>query len=87
MDTLKKLFPISYKYVDSGKNLAIGIIIYIVFAVVASVVIAIAGLLTAIPLLGIVIAAVLRIVGALVDVYVVAGIVIQVLVFAKVIKN
>lgn len=87
MDALKKLFPISYKYADSGKNLAVGIIIYVVFAIVASVAIAIAGLLTAIPLLGAVIAVVLRIAGTLVDIYVVAGIVIQILVFAKVIKD
>ena len=84
MDALKKFFPISFKYADSGKNLAIGIILYIVVAIVASVAIAIAGLLTVIPVLGAILALALRILGAVVDVYVVAGIVIEILAFLKV---
>lgn len=87
MDALKQIFPISYSYTKDGKSLAIGIIIQLVVGLIAGAVIWVAGLLTTLPLVGALIAWVLRIAGGLVDVYVIAGIVIQILVYTKVIKD
>ena len=79
MALLQKLFPLSFKYSDSVASLVIGILIYLVGDIIAGVVI---GLLSAIPLIGIV----FSLVGSLVGLYCLAGIVIQVLVFTKVLK-
>ncbi len=87
MDTLKKLFPLSFKYSDSVANLIIGILIYLVIGVVAGLIIGFAGLLTVwIPVIGAVIAFILGLASSLAEVYIFAGIVIQILVFAKVLK-
>ena len=87
MDTLKKFFPISFKYSDSAANLIIGILIYIVAAAIAGALIGLAAVLTVwIPVLGIILAAIFGLVGSIVEIYVFAGIVIEILVFAKVIK-
>lgn len=80
METLKKIFPLSFKYTKDVANLVIGILIQLVVGIVAGVLI---GILAKIPVLGIIIG----LVGGLIDLYVLAGIVIQVLVFAKVIKD
>lgn len=85
--TLKQLFPISYKRTKDVADLIVGILIYIVAAIVAGALIQLAGLLVGwIPVVGAIVGWVLRIVGALIEVYVIAGIVIQILVFCKVIK-
>lgn len=88
METLKKYFPMSWKYTKDVPNLIKGILIYVVAGLIAGAVLAISGLITGwIPLIGGIIGIVLGLIGGLVEVYVVAGIVIQVLVFAKVIKD
>lgn len=79
MDLLKKLFPISFKYVGDVAKLIIGILIYIVGDIIAGVVI---GLLASIPVIGII----FSLIGSLVGLYCLAGIVIQLLVFFKVLK-
>ena len=77
---LKKIFPLSFKYVGSGKNLLIGILVYLLVGVLAGLAIWVAGLLTGwIPVVGALIGWILRIAGILVDVYVVAGIIVQLL--------
>ena len=87
MDTLKKLFPLSFKYTKSVADLVIGIIIYIVIGIIASALITVASLITGwLPLVGGIIAWALGVVGGLCGLYVLAGIVIQILVFCKVIK-
>ena len=79
---LKKLFPMSYE-----KSTLISIILYLVTAVVASLLIAFAGVLTGgIPLVGTLVGWALRIVGIIVDIYVVGGIVVSILLALKVIK-
>ena len=80
MDLLKKIFPLSWKFADSGKNLAIGIIIHIIAAIVGALII---GILAAIPVVGII----AGIAGALIDLYALVGIILEILVFAKVIKD
>ena len=86
MDALKQLFPLSFKYTKDVPNLIIGILIQIVVGLLAGALIVLAGMVTGwIPGVGGLIGWALRIVGILVEVYVVAGIVIQVLAFCKVI--
>lgn len=80
MDLLKKIFPLSWKYADSGKNLAIGIILYIVAGFVGGLII---GILAKIPVVGIIIG----ILGGVIDLYALIGIILEILVFAKVIKD
>lgn len=79
---LKKLFPYSYQ-----KSLLVSLIIYIVTAIVASLLIGFAGALTGwIPVVGDLVGWILRIVGIIVDIYVVGGIVVSILLALKVIK-
>ena len=88
METLKRFFPMSWKYTKDVPNLIKGILIYIVIGLLAGAVIAISGLITGwIPVVGALVGIILKLIGALVDVYVLAGIVIQVLVYTKVIKD
>lgn len=79
MDTLQKLFPLSFKYADTVANLVIGILIYVVGGAIAGTLI---GFLSAIPIIGLI----FSLLGSLVGIYCLAGIVIQVLVFTKVLK-
>ncbi len=87
MDALKKLFPLSFKYTKDAANLVVGILIYIVVGILAGALIWLAGMVTGwIPVVGMLVGWILRVLGTLIDIYVVAGIVIQILAFAKVIK-
>lgn len=94
MQTLKKFFPLSFKFVKDGGNLAVGIIIYVLVGTVAPTLAAIIsgvlafvislitfglGSILAVPL-GLLIGAV----GGLISMYCLAGIVFQILVFTKV---
>ena len=79
MDILKKLFPISFRFADSVANLVIGILIYVVAGAIAGAVI---GFLSSLPIIGIV----FSLIGSLLGIYSVAGIVIEVLQFLKVLK-
>ena len=78
MDLLKKVFPFSFKATDVAK-LIIAIIIYLVLDVVAGFII---GLLKGIPIIKIF----AGLAGSLLGIYGLAGIVIAILVFVKVIK-
>lgn len=87
MDTLKKLFPLSFKRTGSAGDLIVGILIYLVIGIIAGAVIWLAGLITGwIPVVGAIVGWVLRIAGGLIDLWVLVGIIVQILVFAKVIK-
>ncbi len=79
MDTLKKLFPLSFKFVGSVANLVIGVLVYLVVGIVGGLIIALTAL---IPIVNIV----CGILGTLLDLYVIAGIIIQFLVHFKVLK-
>ena len=88
METLKKFFPLSWKYAKEVADLVIGVIIYVVAAVIASAVIWFATLVTAwIPVVGGLVGIVLGLLGTLVDIYAIAGIVILFLVKFNVIKQ
>ncbi len=78
MDTLKKLFPFSFEVKDVA-SLIIKIIVYLVAGAVIGFVLSI---LAKIPIIGIVVG----LVGTLVEIYILAGIVIAVLDFCKILK-
>lgn len=87
MDTLKKLFPLSFQKNDSGKNFAIGLIVYVAVAIIMGLLIGLAQLLVGwIPVAGPALCWVLYVIGVIVEIYVVAGIVLKILTFTKVIK-
>lgn len=79
MDLLKKIFPLSFKYAKDVANLIVGIIVYLVVAAVGGIVIWLASL---VPIVGWIIGAL----GGLLDLYVAVGVVLQILVFLKVVK-
>ncbi len=79
MDKLKLLFPISFKYADSVANLIIGILIYAVGSTIAGVIL---GWLSILPIVGLI----FSLVGSVLGIYCLAGIVVEVLLFAKVLK-
>jgi hypothetical protein len=88
MDILKKLFPLSWKYANDVANVVVGVILYVVAGITAGAVIWLAGAITGwIPLLGALVGWVLGIIGSLFEVYVIAGIVVLILVYLKVIKD
>ena len=88
METLKKFFPLSFKRTDSIGNLIIGILIYLVVGVVVGALITLSVLIAGwLPIVGPIIAWALGVVSSLIGIYVLAGIIIQILVFAKVIKD
>ena len=78
MDFLKKFFPLSFKATDI-KPFVITLIIYVVVEAILGVIL---GLIGKLPLLGIV----CSLIGSLIGLYSLAGIVLAILVFTKVIK-
>lgn len=78
MDMLKKFFPNAFKATEL-KAFIIALILYAVIDVVCGVVI---GLLARIPLIGII----FSLLGSLVGIYALAGVVLSILVFVKVLK-
>ena len=80
MDIFKKFFPLSFKRTDTIGNL-------IVVGFIAGVLIGLSALITGwIPVVGAIIGWILGIASSLIEIYVLAGIIIQILVFAKVLK-
>ena len=79
METLKKIFPYSFKAKKDVGALIVNILIQFLICAVAGVLI---GICAKIPLIGWIIG----IVGGLVDVYLVVGIVLSVLDYLKVLK-
>lgn len=79
METLKKIFPYSFKAKNSVGALIVNILIQFIICAVAGVLI---GICAHLPLIGWIIG----IVGGLVDVYLVVGIVLSILDYLKVLK-
>lgn len=79
MDILKKIFPYSFKAKKDIGALIVNIIIYLVFDVVAGVII---GLLSGLPLIG----WAFGLVGSLLGLYVTVGLILSILDYFKVIK-
>ncbi len=88
MDTLKKFFPLSWRYTKDTSNLIIGILIHIIAGIVVGALIKLATMITGwIPVVGALIGWLLGIVSSFLGLYVLAGIVLQILVFTKVLKD
>lgn len=88
MDALKKFFPLSFKFSKDVANLIVGIIVYLIVGAIAGALVFLATLITGwIPVVGEIIGWALGVVSSLIGVYVLAGIVIQILAFAKVLKD
>ena len=79
MDLLKKVFPYSFKEINSVAELVIGILVYLVVGLIAG---ALIGLLAKLPIIGWIIG----IAGGLVELYCLVGIVLQVLLYTKILK-
>lgn len=79
METLKKIFPYSFKAKNSVGALIVNILIQFIICAVAGVLI---GICAKLPLIGWIIG----IVGGLVDVYLIVGIVLSILDYLKVLK-
>ena len=73
---LKKLFPISFQYVGTLEKLIIGLLIYLVGGAIGGALIGVIGSIKIIGFLG-------WILGLALDLYVVVGIVIQILAHLK----
>ena len=87
MDALKKIFPLSFKYTKDVPNLIIGIILQSLARAVMAVLIWLATAIVGwIPVIGAIIGWALGVVSSLLGLYCLVGIIIQILVFAKVIK-
>lgn len=82
MDFLKKFWPRSFA-VETGKDLAVTIVVYVVIGLVLGVIGYVLGLL---PLVGGILGAVVGVVGYVWDIYATAGIVFAILKFVKVFK-
>jgi len=78
MDILKKFFPNAFKSTELNPFI-IALIVYVVVDVICGLVI---GLLAKIPVIGIL----FSIVGSVIGLYALAGIILSILVFVKVIK-
>ena len=80
METLKKIFPVSFKFQDSVANLILGVLVYLVVGALMGVVFALVRL---IPIGGWIVG----IFSGLIGVYVLAGIIIMFLSYFKVLKD
>ena len=87
MSTLKKFFPLSWKYSKDIAALIIGIIIHLVLEVLIGALITLATMITGwIPVIGALVGWALGIVSSLLGLYILIGIILQILLFLKVLK-
>ena len=89
MDILRKLFPLSFKYVDTPSNFALGIVLYIVIGIAVGAVLKLIGVVFSfLPhFLELMAGFLLGAIGGVAESYVVGGIIISTLLFTKVIKD
>lgn len=88
MDTLKKIFPMSWKFTADVSNFVVGIIIYIVLCVPVGIVLGLAKMIVEwIPLVGNILVWALGVIGVLVGLYAIIGLVLLILVYCKVITD
>ena len=83
---LRKIFPVSFKYCNKGKSLAIGIILNVVFMLVAGGIMSGLNLILTATLVGILFTSIVSTVSTLINIYFVAAIVVEILVAVDVIK-
>ena len=84
---MKKTFPLSFKYAKNLITFIIGIIIYLIIGAIAFALISLAGTIGAmIPIAGEIIILALKIVSAVVELYVLIGLILLILAFLRIIK-
>ena len=84
---MKKTFPLSFKYAKNLITFIIGIIIYLIIGAIAFALIGLAGTIGAmIPIAGEIIILALKIVSAVVELYVLIGLILLILAFLRIIK-
>lgn len=83
---LRKIFPISFKYCNKGKQLAIGIILNVVFMLLVSGVMDGISLVLTATVVGILLTSVVSTVAIIINMYFIAGIVVAILLALDVIK-
>ena len=84
---MKKTFPLSFKYAKNLITMLIGIIIYLVIGAIAFALIGLAGSIGGwIPVIGEILGLVLKIVSAIVELYVLIGLILLILAFFRIIK-
>jgi len=84
---LKNFFPLSWKFANGVGSLIVGIIVYLVLEVLVGALITLSTLIVGwIPVVGALIGWALGVISSLIGIYVLAGIIIMILVFAKVLK-
>ena len=86
MDMLRKFFPFSFKEKKDVAALIINVLLYIVAGIVIGFVLGLLDLLGAIPVIGTILALVLKLVSSIVELYILVGIVLSFLDYFKVIK-
>lgn len=87
MDMLKKLFPLSFKENAEVKDLVISIVVYVAAMVVAGLIFFLVGsLLGWIPLIGLLLGIVMKVIGVVIEIYCVGGIVLAILDYCKLLK-
>ncbi len=88
MNTLKKIFPISFKHSSGLIDVLIGALLYIICGAIAGFLIWLATAITGwIPVLGGLVAALLGVIGSLIGVYSFVGIILAILLWLNVIKG
>lgn len=89
MDILRKIFPLSFKYVDTPTNFALGIVLYIVIGIAVGVGLKLIGMIFSFlpSLLELMADILLGTIGSFAEMYIVGGIIISTLLFIKVIKD
>ena len=83
---LRKIFPISFKYSNKGKSLAIGIILNVIFMLLVSGVMGGLSLLLTATVVGMLVVSVVDTVATILNIYFIAAIVVEILLAVDVIK-
>lgn len=88
MDTLKKIFPLSWKFTKDVTNFVIGIIVHLLLGLIFSIVAGLASVLVGwIPVLGFIFVWLLGIVGSLIGLYSLIGLILLILAYCKLLKD
>ena len=83
---LRKIFPISFKYCNKGKQLAVGIVLNVVFMLLVGGVMSGINLILTATVVGILLTSVVSTVSMIINIYFIAGIVVAILLAVDVIK-
>ncbi|MBQ8850426.1 MAG: hypothetical protein IJ011_08865 [Clostridia bacterium] len=83
---LRKIFPVSFKYCNKGKSLAVGIILNVILMLLVSGVMDAISLVLTATIVGILLSSVVSAVAMVINIYFIAAIVVEILLACDVIK-